>query len=269
MRTIFFFFVVLLLISARPCLAQNEKGTPLEITAQKTLEWKRSEKLFTATGDARAMQGDAVITAQTLTARYTDSAKKSFDIKMLEANTGVTITSRDNTMTGDHATYDVGSGLAVMTGHDLRLTAPDQTVTAQERFEYHTREGRFDAYGDATIIRAEDTLKADHISAILKTDARGKRVLDTMTATGNVSITTPTETVRGASGTYDAKLNTAELRGGVVITRGPNQLQGEKAEVDLNTNTSRLFAGPTSQSRVRGVFYPESQNGPDSGLSGP
>ncbi|MCK6418583.1 MAG: ostA-like family protein [Alphaproteobacteria bacterium] len=252
--------VFLILIPILSQAAPAKTSEPLEITAQESLEWKREEKLFRATGQARAQQGDATISAQSLTARYQNTDEKSFDIQMLEADGQVTITSRDNTITGDHGTYDIASGLAVITGKDLRLTAPDQTVTAQERFEYNTRAGRFDAYGDATIIRAEDTLKADKITAVLKTDAQGKRVLDTMTATGNVSITTPTETVRGATGTYNARQNTAELKGGVTITRGPNQLQGEWAEVDLNTNTSRLFAGPASQGRVRGIFYPGAQN---------
>jgi lipopolysaccharide export system protein LptA len=113
----------------------------------------------------------------------------------------------------------------------------------------------------------------------LKENAQGKRVLDNLEAFGNVVIVTPTERITGAYGIYRAGSNKAELKGGVKITRGPNVLEGERAEVDMTTNISKIFGAPTSEQapakvggaltgspnvqtgggRVRGVFYPNSE----------
>ncbi len=48
------------------------------------------------------------------------------------------------------------------------------------------------------------------------------------------------------------------MTGGVTIIRGPNSLKGDRAEVDMNTNTSQLFGGGGS-GQVKGIFYPGSE----------
>ena len=72
-------------------------------------------------------------------------------------------------------------------------------------------------------------------------------------------ITTQQERVKGAYGLYDARMNTVDLTGGVVITRGQNILQGDRAKVDLNTQVSQLFGGSSGDTsgRVTGTFYPD------------
>jgi lipopolysaccharide export system protein LptA len=54
------------------------------------------------------------------------------------------------------------------------------------------------------------------------------------------------------------------MSGNVRITRGQNQLNGDFAEVNLNTGISRLLTradGNTGgDGRVRGVFVPEKQD---------
>ncbi|HRQ60282.1 MAG TPA: ostA-like family protein, partial [Alphaproteobacteria bacterium] len=161
------------------------------------------------------------------------------------------------------ALYSLDTGLAVMTGGDLRLVAPNGMVKAKERFEYWTNENRLEAVGDAQIQHKNEkgqinTLTADRFTALLAENAQGQQGLKSLKAEGNVIITTPDETVRGAYGFYDAEAQTADITGGVTITRGPNTLQGEKARVDLKTGLSKLEGSGTSGGQVRGVFYPDS-----------
>lgn len=241
----------------------SNSDEPLEITAQGYLEWKRAEQKFVAQDQAIATQGDVSITAETLTALYRDNNENDLEIWEVTAETNVLIDSRDNQAYGDKAVYNIDEELATMTGNNLRLVSPDQVVTARDKFEYYVVEGRLNAVGDARVERRNergetDILEAEKISAILKENAQGERVLDTLEAFDNVTITTPTEIIRGAYGIYRANTNKAEIRGNVTITRGPNILQGDRAEVDLNTNTSRIFGGATNQGRVRGVFFPGS-----------
>ncbi len=262
-RFIFFIFLVF----ATPVFAQDvpvgKSDEPLEITADESLEWHRTEKLFIAKKNAVATQGETNIAAQTLTAHYREDAKGDMEISKLTADDAVTITSNETTAHGQKAVYDLDSGLATMTGDNLKMVGPDQTVTAQDRFEYWINDNRLNAIGRAKVTRLEDTVEADKVSATFKESAEGERVLDAMEATGNVVITTPTEVVTGSHGIYHAETNIAELSGGVQIKRGPNILEGEKAQVNLNTNVSKMYGSAQTGGRVRGVFYPGSEEKPE------
>lgn len=242
-------------------------GAPVEITADGSLEWGRNEKHFIARGNAKAAQVGTSIKAETLTAHYRDGAKGGMDIHRVEADQNVELKSKDTTVYGQKADYDMDKGFAVMTGNNLKMVSPDKTVTATDRFEYWVNEGKLNAIGNA---RADtknakgeiDTLQADRLEAVLKDDAKGQRKLETLEAIGNVVITTPTEKITGQRGIYNATTNKATLTGKVVLHRGPNMLEGERAEIDLNTNTSRLFGGgvsATQSGQVRGIFYPGSE----------
>ncbi|MCF8495769.1 MAG: ostA-like family protein [Alphaproteobacteria bacterium] len=211
-----------------------------------------------------AKQGPSSVSAEILTAHYREEKGSGMDIWKVEAEKNVVIRSQESAAFGDQADYDLQKGLAIMTGQNLRMESPDQTLTARTRFEYHVQDGRVKALGGAKITRKNinghgDTLEADEISALLQQNEKGQRVLKTLEARGHVVITTAQEIVTGAYGIYDANLNKATLTGNVTIRRGQNLLQGEKAEVNLNTNVSRIFGGSAAGGRVRGVFYPGSE----------
>ena len=241
--------------------AQTTSNAPLTISADDTLEWDRNNQLFTANGKAKATQDGTTITAETLTANYRKNKEtgNDFDIHTMTADTNVIITSEDNKAYGDKAVYDIAKETATMTGHNLKLITPEQTVTARDQFEYHVQAGKLIAVGNAKIIRPSDTIRANTLTAYLTTDAKGKRTLDRMTAEGNVIITTATEKITGAYGTYNRRTNLATITGGVTITRGPNILKGDRATVDLNTQISKIFGSKDQKDRVTGTFYPGSQ----------
>lgn len=263
---------VLMMSCALPAFAQtnSEKNKPLEITADQTLEWHRNDKKYVARGDAVATQGNVSIHAETLTADYRESQKSNFDIYKMTADDNVVITSQGNEAFGDKAVYELDTGIATMTGKALKMIAPDQTLTARDKFEYGVTEGRLSAYGDVVVIRPSDKMQADKASAFFSqnTQSNGQRKLERLEAEGNVIITTATETLRGDRGVYRADTNIAEVTGHVKITRGPNVLEGERAEINLTTNISRMFgsqtgttSSPTGKGRVKGVFYPSSKDG--------
>ncbi|MCB1784467.1 MAG: ostA-like family protein [Alphaproteobacteria bacterium] len=235
---------------------------PLEITAQESLEWNRTEKFFKARKTVIAKQGETTLKADTLTAKYRDEKGGGMKIYRIEADGHVIIESAASKAYGDHAVYTVDDGLAVLKGKNLRLTAPDQTVTARDRIEYRVANGKLDAIGNAVAMREGDKLEADRISAIFTKDSKGKRTLKQLDAKNNVKITTPTEVLTGDNGTYQADTSLAEIIGNVKITRGPNILEGEKAQLDLKTNISKMFGSADGNGRVRGVFYPGSETPP-------
>ncbi len=273
MKTILKLSVLILCTLAAPHVHAQNTGLstnskePVEITADKTLEWRRADNQFAATGNALAAQGTASIAAQTLIADYRKTPTASMEIYHLKATDNVVLTSEDSKAYGDNAVYDLDKGLATLTGQNLKLISPDQTITANDRFEYYVNEGRANAIGRAKVTRPKpeggtDTLEADKISALFKENTKGNQTIDTMEAAGNVIITTPQEVITGAYAEYKADTNQAKINGGVTIRRGPNILEGDRAVVDLNTNLSQIFASKKSGERVRGVFYPGSDKKP-------
>lgn len=238
----------------------TNKNEPLEITADDSLEWRRNESLFIARKNALAVQGDVSVSAAILTANYRDGDKNGFEIYRVTANTNAIINSDGSKAYGDDVTYNLDDGLAVMTGNNLRLITTEQTITARDRFEYWVPQGKLIAIGNAKIVRPTDTLEADIITAILKENDKGERVLETLEAEGRVVITTQTEVLTGNYGIYRASTNKAEVTGNVIAKKGKNILQGERAEIDLNTNVSKIFGvDGSNRGRVRGVFYPENK----------
>ncbi|MCL4678380.1 MAG: ostA-like family protein [Alphaproteobacteria bacterium] len=259
-------FAALMITTLPSVYAQGnpEAGKKLEITADGGLEWHRNEQYFRATKNVRAAQGGTVLNSAILTARYKEGPEGDMKIYEVEATGSVQIVSAESKAYGERAVYDIDKGLAVMTGKGLKLITRDHTVTAQERFEYWTTQGRLRAVGRAVAVQAEDRIEADELSAVFTEDKDGKRVLKTLEATGNVVITTPTEVLTGDKGVYTAETNIAELTGKVKIKRGPNELEGEKATVNLNTNVSSVTGGVEGQSgRVRAVFFPGSEKKPE------
>ncbi|HEY8190767.1 MAG TPA: LptA/OstA family protein [Micavibrio sp.] len=251
-------FVILGLLLGPAAFAQEpaDKASPIEITADKTLEWHRKSSQYVANGNVVVKQGGVAIHADSIAADYHDEKGSGFSIYRLTAAGHVAIDSQGGTAVGDKLVYAVDSGLAVMTGSQLKMTSPDQTVTATDRFEYSVRDGKLKAFGNATVIRGQDRLQADTIAAALKEDAQGNRRLDRMSADGHVKITTPTEILTGEKGSYAADSNIAEISGGVKILRGQSDLSGDRANINLTTGISTMFGSPAEGGRVRGTFYP-------------
>ncbi len=271
MRIIFYSFIITLfsfaLSSFTMAYAQNtttsKKGSkePVEISAEKTLEWHQQDKQYIADGVVEVKQGDVTILADKVIADYHDDDKGgNVKIWRLTAEGNVRITNIDSTAIGNKAVYNVDKSIAILTGNNLKLTTPDQIITAQNRMEYDMGHGKAKAIGSAKITRGTDTLTADNITANFTKDKNGKQTLKAANANGHVVIKTPEETLSGNKGTYNAAKNTAEVKGNVKIVRGPNVLEGARAEINLTTNISKIFGAPESGQRVKGVFFPGSKN---------
>jgi lipopolysaccharide export system protein LptA len=84
-------------------------------------------------------------------------------------------------------------------------------------------------------------------------------------AFNDVVIETPQETVRAEQGVYRVDDGIASMLGEVKITRGPNQLNGCSAEVNLNTGISKLFgcSDGSQRGQVEGLIQPRRASGDD------
>lgn len=259
MKTLILLLVTFLL--AAPALAQQKP--PLEVTADKSLEWHRDKKIYIARENAHAKQGNTELRADTLTASYTESSEGgATDISRIDAEGNVFMQSDGSTVTGDRGYYDLKKGYSEVTGDNLMLKTPTDTVTARDKLTYSSLKNELNAYGDAKAVRGDDVITSDRLIGRFVKDASGNTKMRELEAVGNVMITTPTETLRGERGVYDAAANKATITGNVRIDRGESFITGTRGEVDLDTNISRMYGGGkgpdgTGDGRVRGVFYPE------------
>ena len=256
--------LLIALLAATPLRAQALSSTlggggdgPVTVEAENGIEWLRDARQYIARGNARATQGDVTVHADRLVASYREAANGSTEIFQLEADGNVLIASPTETAYGDRAVYDIDSQRMRLTGRDLRLVSTEDTVTARERIDYFQQERRAVAVGDAVAKRADRTIRADTLTARFAEDKAGKQQLTRVEADGNVVITTPNEIARSRQAVYTVANETAILMGDVKITQGKNQLNGQRAEVNLRTGVSRLLAGQGGDGRVKGIFVPQ------------
>lgn len=256
-----FLLVALALSLAAPASAQLLQGTgndnvPVTVEADQGIEWIRDSKTYVARGNARAIRGDTQVTADVLRARYRDKPDGTSEIFRLIAEGNVVITTPRERATGDKAVYDLDKANVVLTGRDLRFRNADDIITARDTLEYWQEQRVAVARGDATASRADQEIRADVLTAFFGDGKNGSTALSRVEADGNVVITTPEEVARGREGVYTVEQGTATLNGDVRITRGKNQLNGERAVVNLNTGISRLLPAGKDGGRVKGLFTP-------------
>ncbi len=245
--------------SAQESPLTNNSDAPIEISAQESLEWLQSTYEYKATGDVVVTQGELTLNADNLIANYDNNSGDNLNITMITATGNVVVKDAGNTAYGDKITYNLQTKEIILTGENIKLVAPEQTITARDSLTYNTQSGQAKAIGNAKIKTQKETLQASTITAnFSKNPQNGNQELSTAVASNNVKITTDEEVITGKNGVYNAQKNTATITGNVKIQRGPNSLEGNRAIVNLSINVSQMFGDKKSGKRVKGVFFPQS-----------
>ncbi|MBS0561812.1 MAG: hypothetical protein JSR21_17315 [Proteobacteria bacterium] len=310
-------------LAGRGAAAQQldlSQGGPVTVTARDGIDWNQNTKQVIAHGQARAVRGAVTVDADRLIAYYrkkadaaggeaakppakppaaasaqpgggaADADTGGTEIYRLEAVGNVRVYTPTDQAQGDRAIYDMDQAVLVMTGNDLKLTTPNEVLTARDALEYWPQKHMAVARGNAVVVTkdarrmAADTLVAytsdqDNKQAqpgpqggttqvAAKTPqggapddplaASGK--LQKVEAFGHVSVRTPTDTVTGDRAVYVPDTGIARILGNVRITRGENQLNGSEAEVNQKTGIARLIAG--HDERVQGLVVPNDSSNP-------
>ena len=203
------------------------------------------------------------------------------EIYRLEAIGNVHIDTPTDHSTGEHATYDIDQAVLLITGNNLRLTTPSQTLTARDDLEYWSQKHMAVARGDAVLVTNDGRRVAADVLVAYTEEGQGQpqtppaKPVQNVNATtpaqpedplaasgklkkaeawGHVSIRTATDIVTGDRGVYVPATGIARIAGNVRITRGQNQLNGREAEVNLKTGISRLLS--SAEERVTGLVMP-------------
>ncbi|MCX2559864.1 hypothetical protein OQ252_00415 [Acetobacter farinalis] len=204
------------------------------------------------------------------------------EIYRLEAIGHVHIYTQTDQGWGDKAVYDMDQAVLVMTGKALKLTTPQDVLTARDSMEYYSQQRISIGRGNATVttndnrqIRADvlvgysappdqSAKPADQKAAGQTSSdplANGSGKLEKVNAFGHVWVRTQTETVTGDRGVYVPDTGIARIVGNVHITRGPNQIQGAAAIINMHTGLATMTEHPGN--RVSGVVVPNNGDGSD------
>ena len=161
------------------------KGGPVEVTSDNGMEWHQAEQQIIATGNAKAVRGDVTVTADRLIAFYRRKAGAAGggsthapgspaphspapaadpaagasstgdtgnnEIYRLEADGNVHIFTPTDQAFGDKAVYDIDQAVLVMTGHNLHIITPQQTMSARDSMEYWSQKHMSVGRGDAVV----------------------------------------------------------------------------------------------------------------------
>jgi lipopolysaccharide export system protein LptA len=277
-------------------------GGPIDITASEGIEWRQDQRQVIARGNARAVRGNVTVTGDRLIAFYrpkngadpqpaqtgltAESETGGNEIYRVQAEGHVVIFTPTDRAQGDHAVYDIDQSVLVMNGRDLKLTTPNDVLTARDSLEYWSQKHMAVARGNAVVVTNDGRRVAADTLVAYTTDAppppagatpvaakppaaddplgaSGK--LEKVEAYGNVSVRTVTDTATGDRAVYVPDSGIARLAGRVRITRGQNQLEGPEAEVNMKTGISRLLAGTGEQ--VKGLVIPNDETSKQ--LTGP
>lgn len=174
-------FVILILIFLMfpSPLALAQEASPIEITADNSLEWDRDANTFSARGNAVVAQDKTSITADTVIANYTDD-DNGFKINKIVAHGGSpTVKTETETLTAT-------------------------TLTAFFTGDAKTALHKVIAENNVTITTAQETLSGDY--------AEYRPEQQTATVTGNVKIIDGKNILTGDRAEFDMSTNTSTLK---------------------------------------------------------
>ncbi len=235
----------------------GSSNVPLEINADEGIEWRRDQKQYVASGNARAAQGELEVFGNQLIAHYREGAEGGTEIYRVDAVGDVKIVSPGETAYGDNGVYDIDKQVMVLTGQNLRMVSGADTITARDSIEYWEEKQLAVARGNAVAIREDKRVHGNTLTAHFVRDAENKLEIERIDAHGDVRVATKTEYATGDNGIYFVKKELANLTGNVKITQGENQMNGDEAEFNLATGVSKLKS--TSGQQVRGLILPSSK----------
>ena len=231
----------------------QDQSAPLTVEADDFLEWDQTDGIYTAKGNAVAVQGDARIRGDLLVATYDPNAEDA-NIETITASGRVDFKDDKSSASGSKLIYNLATSDYRVEGPKASVSGPRGTIQADSSIDLDTQSDetqRMTASGDA--IYRDDSgrvFAGDRIVAFFAADGS----LSSLDAKGDVSVISGNgRQATGDAATYDADAEAATVTGNVEIIDGANRMRGGRAEVDLKTGNSRMLSSGAG-GRVSGVL---------------
>jgi lipopolysaccharide export system protein LptA len=142
--------------------------------------------------------------------------------------------------------------------------------------EVRDKEKKATFIGNVQLVQGDTTMKSATLDVYYEEGGgqageAGGQQIRRLEAKGGVLVTQKDQTATGETGVFDMRANTVTLVGNVVITQCQNVIRGDRLTVDLTTGVSRVESGKPGETRVEGLFLPNSARNQraDAGCGGP
>ena len=233
--------------------ANAQDDTPLTIEADDILEWNQTDGIYTAKGNAVAIQGTTEIRGNLLVATY-DPQSETRDIETVTATGKVDYRDETSRATGSKIIYRIANRDYRVEGPEAVVSGPRGTITADRLIDLDTREDetqKMTATGSA--VYRDDTGRV-FAGEILHAYFDAAGALTALDAEGDVMVTNASgREATGDAATYDSTSDSATVTGNVEITDGGSIIRGDRAEIDLESGDSRMLSSGNG-GRVSGVL---------------
>jgi lipopolysaccharide export system protein LptA len=253
-------------------LGDKKDDAPIIIDAEQSVVCDEPAHKCTATGLAKAQKGTSILYGDVLTVYFTEGKKR--DVTAITADGHVRMETPTEKAYGEHANYDVGLDRVLMTGGNLKVVTPKETLTAKDSIEYWHTKHQAVARGKAIarFNEKKQLVQADTLIAYFKpakkegAAAKEKEQIDRVEATGNVLASGPNGIVTADRGTYFGTTELIEVFDNVKLTQGGNAIQGGYGRANLKTNVAEIFPYPPHVAqtgpikRISGIIIPKSLN---------
>ena len=175
---------------------RRKDDSPIVIEAESSVICDETTNKCIATGLAKAQSGTSIVYGDVLTVYFTEG--KKHEITIMTADGNVRMETPTETAYGEHAHYDAALDRVRLTGGDLKIVTPKETLTAKDSIEYWHKENKGIAHGNAVanFHDKNQLAQADHMVAYFvssdKTEDKGKMQIDRILMTGgDLKIVTP------------------------------------------------------------------------------
>lgn len=230
------------------------------LTAEKETRFFQNEHKSVSQGNVIVRKDNNVFYADVVTAYYT--AKN--ELERVEADGNIRILMSKGSPVGlapkqnsgmaqasaEAFEYMKNGNILVLKGPHV-ITTSDGVLTAEQETRYFQDAQKSVSIGNVVIKQADNTLRADMMTAYYGKNNELKKV----EATGNVKVVTPKGTAVGEKGIYTPDNAKVELIGKVQIEQQGNFINGDRAETDLNTQISKITGDKKTGGRISGTFY--------------
>ena len=244
-------------------------GKPIEIFADKGIEWHKNDKKYIANGNAKAIQEDFIVTSDSLEAYYTEDDGEETKIDLLRALGNVVIKNKSAKIFGGKiATFDVKKDYFKIIGDNLTLISQKDHLTAKKKIEFWRKENIAIATGNAVANREKKyILRAHRLAWYLEKESSEKESISIKKIVGfkNVEIENDNEIAFSDKALYNNKKEECKLFGNVKIKRGENFLTGDFAIINMKTGVSKLLPRKNdslgrTEERVKALILKEENN---------
>ena len=152
------------------------------------------------------------------------------------------------TSTGVSAQERTGGGTALSMGA-MKVSADQPVEVTSDELQVDQTANTATFQGNVIVVQGDMRLSSDSVLVEYGPSEEGGRSrIQKMTATGDVLMTSPTESAEGREAVYTVADRTLVMTGDVVVTQGPSVITGERMVVRLDDGTAVM------EGRVRTVI---------------